>query len=98
MNENHADVLANENLILIAEHLATKDDIKAWASQFVTKEEFRKVTDELQSGMHAIHIDMAELKTKVEGLESRLMVKLGGLMLGLVIAMTTVLGFLISIN
>lgn len=94
MPEGQADTLANENLLLIAEHLATKADLQGWVSLLATKEELLATKEELSK----LQYDIAELKTKVEGFESRLVVKLGGLMLGLVMAMTALLGFLISVN
>lgn len=53
MPESQADTLASENLLLIAEHLATKDDLKAefakMRAEFVTKEEFASFRAEMAS-------------------------------------------------
>ncbi len=93
MPEGQADTLANENLLLIAEHLATKDDLKALGSALEAKMDLLRT--ELRSEMSELRTElrseMSELRTELRSemrlfesrLESRLLVRLGGLMTAL---------------
>ena len=103
MPEGQADTLANENLLLIAEHLATKDDLKALETSLRT--EIAQLRAEVTGEFALVRAEMAQLRAEVNGefalvraeiktLESRLVAKLGGLMAAMLTAFAAVVKLL----
>jgi hypothetical protein len=90
MPEGQADTLASENLVLIAEHLATKDEFKAAFAQVATKEELLATKDELHAEITALRAEMVtkaefqaymdSLRAEIDSLENKLLLKLSGIL------------------
>lgn len=83
MPEGQADTLASENLLLIAEHLATKDDLKPLATNNELRSEIAALRKEmvtkaeLNAAVATLRVETATLGAELKSLENRLVVKLG---------------------
>jgi hypothetical protein len=92
MPENQADTLANENLLVIAEHLATKDDFKGLENSIT------QLQAEAHTELNALNAKMEAkfeaMDAKLGALESRIVAKLGVLMGAMVATVAAVIKFL----
>lgn len=107
MPEDQAVAIVNEQLQLIADTLATKDDLRALEQRLLddigklrseVRSELAEVRSEVRSEMAGLRTEMAALHGEVgilradmQAMESRLTGRLGGLMIGLAAALTAVI-------
>jgi hypothetical protein len=82
MPENQADTLAGENLLLIAEYLATEEDLKSVKTDLANS--ISQLRIEMQGKFESIDAKFEAVEIKLDALESRIVTKLGVLMAAMV--------------